>query len=131
VRLPYENVQREIVGLTWGRVDLTAGCIRLKENDTKISEARSISIRRELRQVLQSLPLTIDSQGNHLSYVFTRNGLRIKSIREIFSRVCRDAGLTNVVFHDQRHTVTTTLRRAGVDAFTAMRITGHITMAVW
>ena len=121
----------EILGLTWDRVDLKAGFIRLKGIDTKISEARSIPIGRELRQVLQSLPLAVDSQGNRVPYVFTRNGQRIKSIREIFSRVCRDAGLTNVVFHDQRHTATTTLRRAGVDALTAMKITGHKTMAVF
>ena len=62
-------------------------------------------------------------------YVFTRNSQCIKSIREIFSRVCRDAGRTNVVFHDQRHTATTTLRRAVVATLTAMKITGHKTMA--
>jgi integrase len=75
--------------------------------------------------------LAVDSQGNHVPYVFTGNSQRIKSIREIFSRVCRAAELTNVVFHDQRHTATTTLRRAGVDALTAMKITGHKTMAVF
>jgi integrase len=45
--------------------------------------------------------------------------------------VYRDAGLTNVVFHDHRHTATTTLRRAGVDALTAMKFTSHKTMAVF
>jgi integrase len=103
----------------------------LKGIDTKISEARSIPIGRELCQILQSLPLAVDSQGNRAPYVFTRNGQRIKSIREIFNRVCRDVGLTDVVFHDQRHTATTTLRRAGVDALTAMKIAGHKTMAVF
>ena len=121
----------EILGLTWDRVDLRAGFIRLKGIDTKTGEARSIPIGRELRQVLQRLPLAVDSPGNRVPYVFTRNGRRIKSIREIFSRVCRDVGLTNVVFHDQRHTATTILRRAGVDALTAMKITGHRTMAVF
>jgi integrase len=45
--------------------------------------------------------------------------------------VCRDAGITNFVFHDLRHTAATNLRRAGVDALTAMKITGHKTMAVF
>ena len=58
-------------------------------------------------------------------------GQPIKSIREIFSRVCRDVGLKDVVFHDHRHTATTNLRRADVDALTAMKITGHKTMAVF
>jgi integrase len=46
----------ELLGLTWDRVDLKAGFIRLKGIDTKISEARSIPIGRELRHVLQSFP---------------------------------------------------------------------------
>ena len=45
--------------------------------------------------------------------------------------VCRDTGIENFVFHDMRHTATTNLRRAGVDALTAMKITGHKTMAVF
>jgi integrase len=39
--------------------------------------------------------------------------------------------MTNSVFHDFRHTATTNLRCAGVDALTAMKITGHRTMAVF
>jgi len=110
---------------------LKAGFIRLKEADTKTGERRSIPIGRELREVLQSLPLTLDQQGIRVPYVFIRRGQPIKSIREIFSRVCRETGYTDVVFHDLRHTATTNLRRAGVNALTAMKITGHKTMAVF
>jgi integrase len=123
--------KEEILGLTWDRVDLKGGFIRLKEVDTKTGERRIIPIGRELRAVLQGLPFALEPQGNRLPYVFTRNGQRIKSIREIWTRVCRDAKLTDVVFHDLRHTATTNLRRAGVDALTAMKITGHKTMAVF
>ena len=35
------------------------------------------------------------------------------------------------MFHDHRRTATTTLRRANVDALTAVKITGHKTMAVF
>jgi integrase len=121
----------EILGLSWDRVDLKAGFIRLKETDTKTSEGRSIPIGRELGEVLQRLPIALKAQGQRAPYVFTRNGQRIKSIREIFVRVCRDAGIENFVFHDLRHTATTNLRRAGVDALTAMKITGHKTMAAF
>jgi integrase len=121
----------EILGLTGDRVDLKGGFIRLREADTKTSERRSIPIGRELREVLESLPIALDPQGTRVPYVFTRQGKPIKSIREIFSRVCRETGLSDVVFHDLRHTATTNLRRAGVDALTAMKITGHRTMAVF
>jgi hypothetical protein len=73
----------------------------------------------------------VDSEGDRVPSVFTGNSQRIKSSWEIFSRVYRDAGFTNVVFHDQCRTATTTLRRAGVDALTAMKSTGHKTMAVF
>jgi integrase len=121
----------EILGLTWDRVDLKSGFIRLREADTKTSDRRSIPIGRELREVLESMPIAVNPQGTRVPYVFTRHGKPIKSIREIFGRVCRETGLSDVVFHDLRHTATTNLRRAGVDALTAMKITGHKTMAVF
>jgi integrase len=123
--------KEEILGLTWDRVDLKGGFIRLKEADTKTGERRSIPIGQELQEVLQSLPLALDPQGNRVPYVFTRKGQHIKSIREIWTRVCRDVGLVDVVFHDLRHTATTNLRWAGVAALTAMKITAHKTMAVF
>jgi integrase len=121
----------EILGLTWDRIDLKAGFIRLREVDPKADERRSIPIGRELRDTLQSLPLALDPQGSRVPFVFTRKGRRIASIREIFSRVCREMGLTGVVFHTLCRTATTNLRRAGVDALTAMKLTGHKTMAVF
>ena len=121
----------EILGLTWDRVDMKTGFIRLREIDTKTGEGRNIPIGRELGEVLRRLPVVLDAQGRRILYVFTRHGQRIKSIREVFARVCRDAGITNFVFHDLRHTAATNLRRAGVDALTAMKITGHKTMAVF
>jgi integrase len=55
----------------------------------------------------------------------------VKSIKRVFRRVRQQTGITNTVFHDYRHTATANLRRAGVDALTAMKITGHTTMAVF
>jgi integrase len=63
-------------------------------------------------------------------YVFTRQGQRIKSVREIWTHVCRDVWLTDVVFHDLRHTAVTK-PPAGVDALTAMKIAGHKTTAAF
>ncbi len=121
----------EILKLTWDRVDLKAGLIRLKEADTKTGEPRSIPIGQELSEVLRRLPIALDPQGQRVPYVFTRNGQPMKSIREVFAPVCRDASIAQFVFHDLRHTAVTNMRRAGVDALTAMKITGHKTMAVF
>ena len=112
-------------------MDLKGGFIRLKEADTKTGEPRSIPIGREFRTVLQSVPITLDREGARGPLVFTRYGRPIKSNREVFSQVCRQAGLSEVVFHDLRHTATTNVWRAGIDALTAMKMTGHKTMAVF
>jgi integrase len=121
----------ELLELTWDRVDLRAGFIRLKDIDTKADAARSRPIGRDLREVLRHLPVALDSRGVRVPYVFTRNGQRLKSIKRVFTRVRQETGITNAIFHDFRHTATTNLRRAGVDALTAMKITGHKTMAVF
>jgi integrase len=121
----------EVLALTWDKVDLKVGFIRLKDTDTKTDEARSIPIGRELREVLRHLPVALDSEGKRVPYVFTRNGQQVKSIKRVFTRVRQETGIRNAVFHDFRHTATTNLRRAGVDALTAMKITGHKTMAVF
>jgi integrase len=63
--------------------------------------------------------------------VFTRNGKQVKATKRVFMRVRQEMGITNTAFHGLRHTATTNLRRAGVDALTAMKITGHKTMAVF
>jgi integrase len=121
----------EILGLTWERVDLKAGFIRLRDTDTKTGEGRSIPIGRELREALQRLPIALDPQGARGPYVFTRHGRPMKSLRDAFVSGCHRVGLRDVRFHDLRHTAVTNLRRSGVDALTAMKITGHKTMAAF
>jgi integrase len=63
--------------------------------------------------------------------VFTYGGKPIGYIRRSFETACQRAGITGVVFHDLRHTFVTTMRRAGVDYFRIMAITGHRTMEVF
>jgi integrase len=121
----------EIVALTSDGVDLKAGFIRLKDADTKTDAARIIPIGREFREVLGRLPVALDPQGARVPSVFTRNGKQVKAIKRVFMRVRREMGITNTAFHGLRHTATTNLRRAGVDALMAMKITGHKTMAVF
>jgi integrase len=62
---------------------------------------------------------------------FTYGGKRIGSIRRVFETARQRAGNSGVVFHDLRHTFVTNIRRAGVDYFRIMAITGHRTMDVF
>jgi integrase len=56
---------------------------------------------------------------------------RDSSVNHAFVKACRKASVENATFHDLRHTFVTNARRAGVDYFTIMGITGHKTMSVF
>jgi integrase len=53
------------------------------------------------------------------------------SIAHAFQRACRSAEIANTTFHDLRHTFVTNARRAGIDYFRIMAMTGHQTIAVF
>ena len=57
--------------------------------------------------------------------MFLYKGKAIQRLGTAFRAACRRAGITNLRIHDFRHTATTNMRRAGVDATTAMKIVGH------
>jgi integrase len=116
----------EISGLTWDRVDLKAGVIRLKDTDTKTGEGRIIPLTKELSEMLRNATIYLG-----VPYIFTYAGRRIGSMRRAFETACRQSGLTNVVFHDLCHAFVTNARRAGIDYFRIMAISGHKTMSVF
>jgi integrase len=120
----------EILKLTWDRVDLKAGIIRLRPEDTKNEEWRIIPMTKELSETLRNATIYLDGEGHRVPNVFTYAGRRIggcaAGLRDGLS-----AGIANVVFHDLRHTFVTNMRRAAVDYFRIMAITGHKTMSAF
>jgi integrase len=121
----------EILNLTWDRVDFKTSLIRLRPEDTKTQEGRMIPMTKELSEALKNATIYLDAAGHRVPYVFTYAGKRIGSVRRAFETACSQAGLANVVFHDLRHTFVTNMRRAGVDYFRIMAITGHKTMSAF
>jgi integrase len=126
----YTGMRRgEILNLRWGQIDLSKGLIRLKEVDTKTQRDHlvplNVTLTVLLKDVMQS-PVRCAT-----GHVFHRNGQPMRSIRGAFEKACREAGLTDFHFHDLRHTAVTNMRRAGIDPLTAMKMTGHKTMAVF
>ncbi len=126
----YTGMRRgEILNLRWNQVDLSKGLIRLEGVDTKTQRGRLVPLNATLTPLLKDVMQSpVRCATGH---VFHRNGEPIKSIRGAFDRACQEAGLTDFHFHDLRHTAVTNMRRAGIDALTAMKITGHKTMAVF
>jgi integrase len=126
----YTGMRRgEILNLRWHQIDLGKGLIRLEGVDTKTQPGRLVPLNVTLTALLKDAMQS--PVGCATGHVFHRHGQPIKSIRGAFDRACREAGLTDFHFHDLWHTAVTSTRRAGVDALTTMKITGHKTMAVF
>jgi integrase len=131
----------EMRALRWDQVDLKSGTIRLRSGDTKTDEPRVIPLNEALTSLLKTAtrylgcpwvfvnPSLVDAWQADPEGVDPR--YHKTSITHAFIRACRKAGVANATFHDLRHTFVTNARRAGVDYFRIMAITGHKTMAVF
>ncbi len=112
----------EIINLTWDRVDLNRGFIKLRSMDTKTGEPRQVPLTLAVRQSLTELARVRSLTTKH---VFLYEGKPVREIKTAFHTAARKAGIEDLRFHDLRHCAATNLRRAGVDTVTAMRIVGH------
>jgi integrase len=122
-------------------MDLKMGTIRLKSSDTKTDEGRVIPMSQTLTSTLKAAtryvgcpwvivnPARMDAWQASPDMVEPR--YHKTSISHAFERACRKAGVKDATFHDLRHTLVTNARRAGIDYFRIMAITGHKTMAVF
>jgi integrase len=132
----YETGMRgaEIKKLTWDKVDMKAGLMRLGTADTKTNEKRLIPLSPTLRDILDALrqeqreakvaPIT--------GHVFTWKGKPMtEGWKKGFTAACQRAGVTDLWFHDLRHTFVTRKVREGWDYKRIMAITGHKTFAVF
>ena len=124
----YETAMRlnEPMKLTWNKVDLKAGLIRLAPEDVKEKYPRRTPISWELRQVLEEIREEQRKIPNLGGYVFTRkNGQAITSIRTAFENARHEAQLDHVVFHDLRRTCITRWTDLGIPRDFVMAASGH------
>jgi len=113
--------KEELLSLTWQQVDLKNGTIRLEAQDTKTERARLVVLTQRALQTLKALP----RKKRHYVFNNPKTGTRWQDIRKAFAQACKDAGLKNVWFHDQRRTFVTNARKAGVPESVVMRMSGH------
>jgi integrase len=112
----------EIMRLTWDRVDLSRGFIKLRSVDTKTKDPRLVPLTPDVHAALANLAKVRRLDTNR---VFLYEGKPIESVKTAFHTAVRNAEIEDLRFHDLRHCAATNLRRAGVDTVTAMRIVGH------
>jgi integrase len=113
----------EILGLKWDHVDLAMGFLYLEATATKTSTARTVPLTSEARRILASQPRHITAP-----WVFWYGpGRRIGDPKKAWQAATRRAGLTDLHFHDLRHTFASHLAMAGVDLLTLQALLGHKT----
>lgn len=134
----------EILGLTWDRVDLIAGTVRLDPGSTKNREGRTVILTEELQSllvkqwegaraiVIKERPgATAREVAREMPWVFHRNGQPILNFRSAWTTACKKAGLVGRIPHDFRRTAIRNMVRAGISERVAMMISGHKTRSVF
>ncbi len=118
----------EILNLTWDRVDLKTAFIRLKPEDTKLAEARTVPLTADLTARLKDL---YKVRYLYEPHVFLVDGKSVQSVKTAFNAACRRAGIEGFHFHAFRHPAATSMRRGGIDHLTIMKVTGYKTLEVF
>jgi integrase len=123
----------EIQNLSWDRVDMNNGFVRLESGETKNNEARTVYIDDELKEILRKQQEEQKHEGKISRYVSTcedRTG-PIKDLRGSWNKACKDAELGKRLFHDLRRTAVRNMVRAGIPERVAMMISGHKTRTIF
>ena len=124
----YETAMRrdEPRAVTWDKVDMKAGLIRLTADDVKEKHPRRTPISWQLRQVLEELQSEQRRIPNLGGYVFTRkNGRPITSIRTAFEKARHEAKLDRVILHDLRRSTISRWTDLGIPRDFVMAASGH------
>jgi len=119
----------EVRGLTWPRVDLQAGLVRLDTSKTGEGRVRPL-VEPELRALLEK---RWRQRALGCAYVFHRAGRPLSDtwLGNAWRTACDRAGLPGRYFHDLRRSAYRDLvSRAGVDLVTAMELIGHKSLNV-
>jgi len=118
----------EVTGLTWGRVDMKEGFIRLG-TDTKTAKPRLVPISPRLRSVLEGI-WQREKGGKVVTMtdrVFLYRGKPFKGFYRAFQTACKEVGIGGLWIHDLRATFATRKIDEGFDRDWVKMITGHLT----
>jgi integrase len=123
----------EITELTWDKVDLKRGVVRLDPGDAKNNEPRSVVVDAEVLEVLNRQWKLRGKSGAILPFVFlnAKGTDRIKQFGKSWKTACKDAQIGKRLFHDFRRSAVRNMVRAGVPERVAMTISGHKTRSVF
>ena len=123
----------EISGLSWNRVDMKEGFVRLEKGETKNNEGRTFYMDDELKGIFERQWRNRKMAGKLSPYVFpgSDGNDRVKDIRGAWNSACKTAKIGKPLFHDFRRTAIRNMVRAGTPERVAMMISGHKTRTIF
>jgi integrase len=114
-----------VFGLRWQWVDMERAVLTIPASDMKAGAAVGIPLTQDAMAVLRK------NRGQHPEFVFTHGGTPLRGFdSRTWKKVCKRAGLQDVVWHDFRRTWASRLARAGVPMDVLMRLGAWKTYAV-
>lgn len=122
--------QGEILNLSWDRVDLERGVIKLLPDQTKNYEARSVPLVGRARDMLRELARVRRIDTNLVFPGPFRPGVQPRPIklRQAWDAAVERAGLKDFRFHDLRHTAASYLAMSGATLAEISEVLGHKTL---
>lgn len=125
----------ELVNLSWSRLDLDAGMIRLRPEDCKNRRARSIPLTRDLVEILRERKRIRDEKRPGFGYVFFHEHhgeiRQLSDFRVVWERAAKKIGKPNLLMHDFRRSFCKNSVEAGMPQPIIMACTGHRTISVF
>ncbi|HEV8427459.1 MAG TPA: site-specific integrase [Pyrinomonadaceae bacterium] len=109
----------EIFGLTWGDVDFEERVLTIRAFNTKTMKERQVSLTTRLVIEMEKLWEASPKIKDELVFGFTNN------VKKSFTSVRSKAGLSDLRFHDLRHTAATRLVAAHLPLPEVGRVLGH------
>ncbi len=116
-----------VCGLHWDRVDLKAGLVSFESASTKQRKPNTITITKQMREVLQRREKITSGEG----WVFPGQKDRMQPSpipRHAWERITNKARLKDFRIHDLRHLAVTLAAEAGASQASIMGMAGHSTL---
>jgi integrase len=119
--------RENLYGLKWSDVDMKNKKITIPASQAKGGKRIILPMIRDVNEVLTRLP-----RGLHSEYVLInpRTGTRYNNMHKAFETAKRKAGISNLRWHDLRHTGASWLVMSGVDLYVVQKLLGHSSIQV-
>lgn len=115
--------EMELFTLRPEHVDLNLNIIHVK--DTKTGEDREVPINDTARRLLEGQLSKVSNTGHRYLFTNPKTGKHYTTVKTAWATACRLAGITNLRWHDIRHTFGTRAIENGASLPDLQKVMGH------